>query len=239
MYASMKHLQWLPSGQRASNGRAAAAVCATVGTCCHVKEMRAVQAMYISYWVCQALSCDWVCKHHADITALMQAPASSLGMALGWARAARLRASYWTTLRVAAAVQCGCPRVSVDVSKDILLESAVLTLDAVHDVLQARICTTMRSGICTIWAAPVSASSTTWAAYCSGAILLQSLAVEETHVPSLVYTCLTARPPMHAGANAGQGHEGCGPLEGSAGGCAVHVSPYRRLPPYGSWSQPM
>jgi diphthamide synthase subunit DPH2 len=61
-----------------------------------------------------------VCKHHADITAPVQAPASSLGMALGWARAARLRASSWTTLRVAAAVQCGCPRVSVDVSKQIL-----------------------------------------------------------------------------------------------------------------------
>ena len=129
----------------------------------------------------------WYANTMLRVTAPMQAPASLLGMALGWARAARLRASYWTTLRVAAGAQCGCPQVSVDVSKDIMtLEVAVLTLDAVHDVLQARICTTMRSGICTIWAAPVSASSTMWAARCS--VSLQSISVERIRVPGLLFT---------------------------------------------------
>jgi hypothetical protein len=42
---------------------------------------------------------------------LMQARGFSSVMARGWARAARLRALFWTTLLVAAAVPCGCPQV--------------------------------------------------------------------------------------------------------------------------------
>ena len=123
MYASMKHLQWLPSGQRASNCRATAAFCAAVGMCCRVTEMRAVQAMHVSYWVCQALSCDWVCNVMLRVIVPIQARGSSLVMALGWERAARLRALYWTTLHVAAAVQCGCPQVSIDVSSVLTSEA--------------------------------------------------------------------------------------------------------------------
>ena len=58
MYASMKHLQWLPSGQRACAGCATpvSEMCCCWGRICHALQMRAAQS-----YACMALGALGAC----------------------------------------------------------------------------------------------------------------------------------------------------------------------------------